>query len=509
MDSFQTLNYFPQFKLLGARDALSLVSVLIGVAVLSVATKLVYNAFFHPVAKFPGPLYAGATKLSSDAIFATGHGMAWLRTLHDRYGPVVRYAPDTLSFIDPQAWKDIYGHQTMGKKSNPKHPDSRFRDFNGVKSLVSELEDDEHGRIRRIVSHAFSDRALRDQQPLLTQYVDQLIGNIHRDEAADPEREYDAAKLFNFTTFDIMADLTFGEPLGLLKTGEYTEWVKNIFMALKTIVLLQIVFDYSVLEWFFDLLFPSFQDASKTHFKHSSDRVDKRLEAPRDQPDIWNRVLSQPEGRQMTVHQMYANADLFMIAGTETTATLVSGLTYLLCKNPDKMKRLAEEIRSLSQDELNDESLPNLQYLGACIQEALRCYPPAPAGGAARITPPEGNVICGEYVPGKTRVSVPQYPAFMSKTNFKDPESFIPERWFPGSGYDNDRKEALQPFSVGPRNCVGKNLAYREMRLIMSKVLWNFDVELCPQSENWIDQKVFILWEKGPLMVKMKPLKRD
>lgn len=52
------------------------------------------------------------------------------------------------------------------------------------------------------------------------------------------------------------------------------------------------------------------------------------------------------------------------------------------------------------------------------------------------------------------------------------------------------------------------SLAYHEMRLILAKVLWHFDVELCPQSDNWIQQKLFTLWDKGPLMVKLHPVVR-
>jgi cytochrome P450 len=47
-------------------------------------------------------------------------------------------------------------------------------------------------------------------------------------------------------------------------------------------------------------------------------------------------------------------------------------------------------------------------------------------------------------------------------------------------------------------------MAYHEMRLILTKVLYNFDLELCPESEVWTDQKVFTLWEKHPLMVKLR-----
>jgi cytochrome P450 len=47
-------------------------------------------------------------------------------------------------------------------------------------------------------------------------------------------------------------------------------------------------------------------------------------------------------------------------------------------------------------------------------------------------------------------------------------------------------------------------MAYHEMRLLMSKVLYNFDLELCPESDNWMDQRAFILWQKTPLMIKVK-----
>ena len=61
----------------------------------------------------------------------------------------------------------------------------------------------------------------------------------------------------------------------------------------------------------------------------------------------------------------------------------------------------------------------------------------------------------------------------------------------------------LQPFSVGPRNCLGRNLALAEMRLILARMLWNFDIELCPKSDSWIDQKIKTLWIKLPLMCKL------
>jgi hypothetical protein len=52
------------------------------------------------------------------------------------------------------------------------------------------------------------------------------------------------------------------------------------------------------------------------------------------------------------------------------------------------------------------------------------------------------------------------------------------------------------------------SLAYAEMRLILAQVIWNFDMELTTESENWADQKIFSLWEKTPLYVKLTPVVR-
>lgn len=63
----------------------------------------------------------------------------------------------------------------------------------------------------------------------------------------------------------------------------------------------------------------------------------------------------------------------------------------------------------------------------------------------------------------------------------------------------------MQPFSFGPRNCIGRNLAYAEMRTIMARLVFNFDLTLAPESKNWLDQKIYNLWQKPPLMVHLTP----
>ena len=122
-----------------------------------------------------------------------------------------------------------------------------------------------------------------------------------------------------------------------------------------------------------------------------------------------------------------------------------------------------------------------------------------------RITPPEGLQLAGQFVPGGTAVGIPMYAACNSARNFRDPEQFAPDRWLGDPRFETDRRGAMQPFGIGPRNCLGQNLAYVEMRLILAKLLWSFDLELCGESEDWGQLKAYMVWDKRPLWVKLTP----
>ncbi|CAG8977132.1 hypothetical protein HYALB_00003353 [Hymenoscyphus albidus] len=155
---------------------------------------------------------------------------------------------------------------------------------------------------------------------------------------------------------------------------------------------------------------------------------------------------------------------------------------------------------------MNMHNLSKLTYLNAVIKEGLRVYPPGPAG-FPRVTTASGNTICGQYVPPNTVVIVTNLAASFSTRNHTNPWKFAPERWEGAAEYAVDDRKAYQPFSFGPRNCIAQSLANAEMRLVLARVLWAFDLELQPESKNWIDQRAFALWEKPPLMVKITPRK--
>jgi len=150
----------------------------------------------------------------------------------------------------------------------------------------------------------------------------------------------------------------------------------------------------------------------------------------------------------------------------------------MLLKNPDKLRRLNSEIRGAFKnfEDITMTKLGQLEYLQACIDEGLRMYPPLPTG-AQRVKPAGGAMVCGRWVPSgvnphrdaivtnqhandsqQTLVQATFYSLHRSPSNFKNPNTFAPERFLPEGAeeYASDRKDALNPFSFGPKNCVGK-----------------------------------------------------
>lgn len=482
------------------------------ITVLAVAYQLsiyIYNVFLHPLRRFPGPKSAAASALPKINNALRGDGVSWIVDLHRTYGEVVRVSPNELSFSGADAWKDIYGHKKAGQPAPVKDPAFYLTPNEDTFNIVNAGHED-HARQRRIFANAFSDGALKRQEPLFLTYIDKLVEKLRSAMTSDPQGKVNMVNMYNFTTFDVMGDLTFGESLNMLDQTGYHPWVAAMFAGFKFGTYLHSIRHYPALEKLLMKFIPeSILEKQRLHNEFAHARVDRRLEKKDARPDIWGLVLQRDEESSLTRKEMYANSNIFMLAGTETTATLLSGLTYYLLTNAEKLSLLTAEIREAFQEDadITIEKLQALKYLNACIEEGLRMYPPV-SNGLPRIVPPGGMMVDGRHVPYGTQVYVTNLAAYRNPNNFRQPFSFIPERWLPESqSFAKDKKHALQPFSTGSRVCLGKNMAYHEIRLILSKVLWNFDMQLCSESGNWNEQKVFIMWDKQPLYCQLRPVR--
>ncbi|KAL4894556.1 cytochrome P450 [Aspergillus ambiguus] len=505
-------------------SATELLTSLLWVGAICIILTAGYNIYLHPLSRFPGPTLWQCNHLFRFKAGVQGNLDESIKRFHERYGPVVRYSPSELSFTSPDAWKDIYGFNNYSIIKDPSFYGLIHLSRDRSHSIFTAGES-EHPRVRKALSYAFSERALRDQEPFVKKYVDLLIQRLGELAAEGPPTStVDLVEWYNFTTFDIIGDLAIGQSFNCLRESQYHEWVRGFWDTIKlgAFVRSMAMSTHSAFPQLLRLLAPrSLKDARRRHLEFVGKSTEKRLSEGilREKPDFISYLLKSNLAQQqkmggvgLSAGEVEANTNFLLLAGTETTATALSGATYYLLKNRASLRRATEEVRNAFEQE-NDitfvTAAERLPYVQACLTEGLRIYPPGPIAAPRRTPKGKVTTIAGCIVPGDVSVGVHAWSASHSPENFHRAHEFLPERWMsstaedPESPFHGDHNAASQPFSFGPRNCLGKPFAYNEMRVILARVLWNFDLELASESDGWDKQKVYTLWDKGPLMVRI------
>ncbi|CAD0115568.1 unnamed protein product, partial [Aureobasidium uvarum] len=269
-----------------------------------------WDVFLGPLSHIPGPKSWAASNVPKAIMIWTGSEAQTMQKLHEKYGPAVRTASRELSFNDATAWKVIYGRRTGGKTKTFQKDDNFYITDPRAARHIGIADDPNHTRQRQILANSFSDKVRDgDQEPLLKRWAGVMVTKLKEVAAAD--KAVDMVSYYNYTTFDVMSDLT-------------------MKVISKLIAIKQLPF----MPWLLPKVIPkSVRRKQRQNEKWSADRVDRRLARDPGRPDIWTEVLRRSDDglgdatAGMSLREMHTNATVFMIAGTETTATLLSGLT--------------------------------------------------------------------------------------------------------------------------------------------------------------------------------------
>lgn len=362
---------------------------------------ILHRIWLDPLAKFPGPKLLAASnlplRLHSDF---TGQWIYHVAALHRQYGPVVRIGPKHLSYDGSIGW-EAFARPKPGQPEFSKH----FAYHHGNEESIVGASREIHRRQRRQLGHAFSEAAMGEQETTIMGYIDMFIKLL--DKHAKTQEPFDIVKCLNFTTFDIIGDLSFGESFNGLTSNELHPWVEAIAGNFRGGCMMRFGLYYPLLMPLVTFLLDisginSVKDRDETR-RLGVEKGLRRLEMgellPNGQRDFMSYMLRKgQQGTAMSNEECLANSIILVIAGSETTATLLSGLFFYQGMNPDVHATLKKEIREAFADEseINMKSVAQLPYLQACIEESLRVYPPA-AETPARVSP--GAELGGEYVP--------------------------------------------------------------------------------------------------------------
>lgn len=338
---------------------------------------------------------------------------------HNIYGPILRIAPDEVTFANEAAWADIFQTRTDSEQFL-KDPLWWSRQPGLPNSLVSAIDPEEHANMRKVFAPAFTTRALTAQEPTIHQYVNFLVERVQQLVTAAEHDGEEAAEInmtpwFHFTTFDVFGDLGFGESFDCLQSSKYHPWIALLFNSVKAASLVAAVRYYAVLQWMlFKCIPPSLRKKQMRHYNQIIDKVDRRLNWELERPDIMSHVIKERKGTtRLPIGVIYANFSFLTTAGSETTATVLSGAMNYLANNPEKLQVLATEVRQSfkAEGEISLDALRHLPYLNAVINEALRLCPPVPWMLPRRV-PASGGEVAGVWLPGgvSTRCLTPFFP---------------------------------------------------------------------------------------------------
>ncbi|KIA75976.1 cytochrome P450 [Aspergillus ustus] len=487
----------------------------------------IYNFYYHPLAKFPGPRLAAVSNAPYSIWFLGGRQPYKLLDLHKKYGPVVRIAPNELSFNSTQAWKDIHGfrpgHKTFIKSDF--YDGGSFADR--VHSIVSERDPTAHGEMRRFLAHAFSDHSLLEQEDLIAKTVDRFIEQV----GVRGEKGFDFCKGADMMTFDVIGDLAFGETFGgvetcmvvLTQTISYHErelivqvephpWISTMLGALTKGALVDVFGRFPFVASIVMALFPgkinSLIEQTKKNEEMAFDLIKRRIAKKTPRKDFMTRILEQRDPNLVSDLQLSAHASDMVLAGSETPSTVVSCVMYYLLNCPDVLGEFQREIRGAFTEysQINAQSTAGLKYLHNVILEALRIYPPVPFG-IPRVVPEGGDTVDGHLLPEGTIVQTNPIAATLDPANFDSPLEFRPNRWQTGKGAEKstDNLEASQPFSLGARGCIGRSLGWMETRTTLAKLHFMYDFESLNPDLDWHrDSRMNTLWNKPEFPIRAR-----
>lgn len=321
-------------------------SVVVGAFSLYLCYVATYRIFWHPLAKYPGPLLAKLTGFYMVWHAVCGRNTFVRHSLHQKYGQVVRVGPDELSFSDLSSIKDIYGQSSqLCLKASVFY---RGFTITGTESVFSSLDRHVHSRMRRLLAPGFSQNGVLQFQDDINRHINQFLSRIQESRSQSVEFHDLTHHLF----VDITSELSFGKSFDSLN-GTPNQGAKDI----NTYFQICPVFGVFPLARYlpFGIFRAAYQAqprivlAAQTWINDFRNRLDSGTTE-----GGLLRLMIQAEddetGESFSNEELIENAIIFILAGSDTSATTLLYILYEMGKRPDMQARLVKEIRDFFPD---------------------------------------------------------------------------------------------------------------------------------------------------------------
>ncbi|XP_053373575.1 cytochrome P450 3A2-like isoform X2 [Mercenaria mercenaria] len=385
------------------------------------------------------------------------------------------------------------------------------------KTLLS-LKDEQWKRVRNIITPTFSAGKLKKMTKEINYCAELLTSGLI--EKAKSGEEVDSRKHLGCYTMDVIASTAFGIRTDAYNNPDdsFVSLAQKVFgsSSFNPIALLAMLFPnlagFLVKMFGISVYYPKdslafFVDVIKKIIKERQEKEDT------ERTDMLQLMMNAElqvgteDGTQsvkkLSLDELLGQGIIGFVAGYETTALLMTYLSYVLATHPDVQKKLQDEIDEhvpAEATEVSYDVVMEMPYLDQVINETLRMYPPVTKMN--RTTPKHEDVeIDGHWFPRDTMISYSIWQVHHCLGLYPEPEKFIPERF---SSEEKAKRDpfVFMPFGHGPRNCIGMRLALLEAKIATVAVLRKLKFVKCAETEEKLQLiKESFLRPKNPIKV--------
>ncbi|KAJ5090082.1 Cytochrome P450 [Penicillium argentinense] len=471
---------------------------------------LPYLTTYRHLSKVPGPPSAKFSNIWIGLSARSGQKYAAIDWAHRKYGKVVRIGFNHVSIADERGLNVVYGHGNGFLK------DQYYEAFVARTPGMFNVRDRaEHTRKRKIISHAFSPRAVAAFEPHMAANLQRWVKQLDRIATSGLQSEknnsqyarYNAMPWFSYLAFDIIGDLAFGAPFGMVEKGKDETEVQftqggpisycpavevlnrrgEVSSTLGLLPTLRPIARY-LPDPFFMKGVAAVENLTGIAVAAVASRLDAAEKGIVDtRNDILSRLLQAKDanGQPMGRTELTAEALTQLIAGSDTISNTACAVFYWILHGERSapgtiVPRLQEELDKAIGSGLDIASysqVRDLPFLRRCIDEGMRLHSTSAIGLPRIVADNGGGVKFDEYYfPPGTVLSVPSYTIHhMQEIWGDDVEEFKPDRWL---NLTARQKMGFNPFSYGPRACVGQNVAIMELQLIIGTLFHRYTFTL-------------------------------
>jgi cytochrome P450 len=450
--------------------------------VLYFVTTVLYRLYLHPLARFPGPKLAAATRWYEGYydLYKPGQYTFKIAELHEQYGPIIRISPHELHVNDPAFFDVLYK-----KQDGTTHKYDWSVDAFATKGAVIWTADHNlHKGRRQPIAPYFSKVRVSNQEDMIMKHVNRLFDRLGGFATSKDSVDLGAA----FTAFvrDVVNEYMIGKHYGdidkadfdagmvvaaqagglLWRTTKFIRFFAPFMRAIPPQWIVKSTSDPNMREFFRFMI----MSASDT----------KNLMAAAVSPDddgphtfIHEIMQSKLPPSEKAFPRVFDEVSTTTGAGFETTAAVIRLAAFHIYSNPKILQTLRAELAAAPNRDW--KTLEQLPYLTSIIMEAMRMAP-ALATRSARVAQDNDLTYENWHIPAGTPVGMTLHLLHQNEKDYPEPLRFDPDRWMQPNPWQLGDKTFV-PFGKGRRNCIGMHLAWAEIYLLLGNITDRYEFE--------------------------------